>query len=262
MTSEYPASRNEKTASEEQTMTERTIPCLPLISVDETLAFYAWLGFEVVHRQASPHVYLALRRGGFQLHFFGLAGLKPEAAYSTCLVIVPEVEPLHAAFASGLRKGLGRLPLAGFPRISRMKPGQSRFTVVDPAGNSVIYIRRDAPDDYDEGGAKPAPGRPLLRALAAAARLRDFRNDDRMAARVLDIALRKHPTEPAVDRARVLAARAEIAIAAGDSVHAAQLQADLAAVVLDDSERNEARRELEALATIQPVATGGKTDAP
>jgi GAF domain-containing protein len=58
-----------------------------------------------------------------------------------------------------------------------------------------------------------------------------------MAARVLDSALRKHPNAPAVDRARALAARAEIAIATSDAVHAAQLQAELAALVLSDGER-------------------------
>lgn len=150
-------------------MKERAIPCLPLISLQETIAFYGVLGFEVSYQQNSPNTYLALDRGGLALHFFQVRGLKPEAAYSTCLVIVAEVERLHASFASSLRRALGKLPSCGFPRISRMKPGQSRFTVVDPAGNSVIYIRADAADDYDESQSEEPADRGEARRAPAAA---------------------------------------------------------------------------------------------
>src|SRR6476469_8939826 len=111
---------------------ERTIPALPCVSLGETFAFYRLLGFEVTYQQASPNPYGVVRRGGCELHFFGMKGLKPSAGYSTCLVIVAHVESLHATYAEGLRVGYGRLPVAGFTRITRMRKGQSRFTVVDP----------------------------------------------------------------------------------------------------------------------------------
>jgi len=75
--------------------TETTIPLLPCVSLDETLDFYRALGFEMTYQQARPNPYAVVRRGGFELHFFGLKGLEPASAYSTCLVAVPEVEPLH-----------------------------------------------------------------------------------------------------------------------------------------------------------------------
>jgi len=213
-----------------------TIPVLPCASMPETLEFYRALGFEVTHEQTHPNVYAATHRGDVHLHFFGLPRLKPSESYGTCLVIVPEVERLHETFAAALRAKYGKVPLAGVPRITRMKQGQSRFTVVDVAGNSIIYIREDAPDDYDEGASDNQSQTRLGRALRAAARLRDFKNDDRAAARVLDAALRKEKGAP-FERARVLAARAEIAIATGDAARAQAARAEIAALPLGPDER-------------------------
>jgi hypothetical protein len=224
-----------------------TIPVLPCISLTETVAFYGALGYQVTHQQTSPNVYLATRRGDVHLHFMGMAKLDPASAYSTCLVIVPEVEALHATFAAALRGLLGRLPVSGRPRISRMKKGQSRFTVVDAAGNSVVYIRQDAPDDYDEG-RRPAESRSRLgRALATAARLRDFRNDDAMAARVLATALRHDDAGTPLERGRALAMRAEIAAAQDDGAEVAACRAQIAGLALTVDERAQVDRELAAV---------------
>lgn len=109
--------------------------------------------------------------------------LKPEENFTTCLVMVGEVEQLHATFAERLRAALGPVPGRGFPRISRMRPGQTRFTLTDVAGNSVIYIKRGEEDEATaEEQQAPRPD-PLAAALALAARLRDFKNDDAAAAR-------------------------------------------------------------------------------
>ncbi len=220
-----------------------TIPVLPCISLPETVAFYGILGFEVTHQQTTPNVYAAMRRGEVNLHFMGIKGLDPAKAYSTCLVIVPEVEGLHQTFADDLRQAYGKVPVSGLPRISRMKKGQSRFTVVDVAGNSVIFIRRDAPGDYDDAAAEPPTTR-LGHALRTAARLRDFKNDDRAAARVLDVALaKKDPTTP-LERARALATRAEIALAQENHPRAQALRAELDDLELSDDERAQLRPDL------------------
>jgi hypothetical protein len=227
-----------------------TIPVLPCVSLPETLAFYRTLGFEVTHQQATPNVYGAIRRGEVNLHFMGIKGLDPAKAYSVCLVMVPEVERLHRTFATGLRQAYGKLPLSGLPRISRMKKGQSRFTVVDVAGNSVIFIRQDAPDDYDEGSGPP-PDTRLGKAMRAAARLRDFKNDDHAAARILDVALRKPEPAAPLERARALAARAEIAIAQGDEARARSARAEIAELPLSKAERAQIELELEALDALE-----------
>ncbi|WP_234023518.1 hypothetical protein [Sorangium cellulosum] len=233
-----------------------TIPVLPCASMPETLAFYRALGFEVTHEQTSPNVYAATRRGDVHLHFMGLKWLNPETSYSTCLVLVPEVERLHETFAEGLRQAYGKVPIAGLPRISRMKKGQSRFTVVDVAGNSVIFIRQGEPDDHDEGDPGSRSETRLGRALRAAARLRDFKNDDAAAAKVLDVALARDEPAAPIERARALAARAELAIVLGDPARARSLRAELDEVPLSGEERAQIQRDLDAIDALTPPDEG------
>ncbi|WP_437805906.1 hypothetical protein [Sorangium sp. So ce1078] len=228
-----------------------TIPVLPCVSMRDTLAFYGALGFEVTHQQTTPNVYAATRRGDVHLHFMGLKKLDPRESYSTCLVLVTDVERLHGTFAEGLRQAYGKVPIAGFPRISRMKKGQSRFTVVDVAGNSVIFIKRGAPDDYDEGAAGSRSDSRLGRALRAAARLRDFKNDDAAAAKVLDAALARKEADAPLERARVLAARLEIAVALGEEARARTLRAELDEAPLSEEERAQIKLQLDAVDALE-----------
>ncbi|WP_437283975.1 hypothetical protein [Sorangium sp. So ce406] len=228
-----------------------TIPVLPCVSLPETLAFYGALGFEVTHQQTAPNVYAATRRGDIHLHFMGIKKLDPRQAYTTCLVLVPEVEPLHETFAEGLRKAYGKLPVAGLPRISRMKKGQSRFTVVDVAGNSVIFIKQGAPDDYDEGAAGSRSDSHLGKALRAAARLRDFRNDDAAAAKVLDVALAREAPAAPLERARALAARLELAVVLGEAERARALRAAIGEAPLSDEERAQIQPALDAVDALE-----------
>ncbi|AKU93627.1 hypothetical protein AKJ09_00291 [Labilithrix luteola] len=222
-----------------------TIPVLPCIDLDETLAFYRLLGFVVTHQQTRPNVYAALHREGAHLHFAGVKGIDPKKAFSTCLMIVPEVEELHALFADALRGAYGKIPVAGVPRISRMRKGQSRFTVVDPSGNSVIVIRRDGEaKDATKPSSKPLSR--LGRALEQAILLRDFKNDDVGAAKVLDVALSKSEPCAPIERARALAARTELALAAGDRALARSLRNELSRLELTRAERAAISEELSA----------------
>lgn len=225
-----------------------TIPLLPCVTVEETIAFYALLGFEVVYEQARPNPYAALRRGDANLHFFGLKGLDPKQAFSTCLVVMPEVEVLHATFAEALRGAYGKVPVVGIPRISRMKKGQSRFTIVDPAGNSIIVVRRD--EAKDSTTLSSTPRSRLGRALEQAAILRDFKNDDVAAAKVLDIALAKSEPSSPLERARALAARAELAVALQDQERATKLRDELSALPLSATERAKFDEALDAAAPV------------
>ncbi|MET0391072.1 MAG: hypothetical protein ABW321_34185 [Polyangiales bacterium] len=217
-----------------------TIPILMCVSLPDTLAFYRGLGFTVTHEQTRPNVYAALQWGQLHLHFAGLAKLTPEQVYSQCLIIVPEVAALHAQLASRLREVYGKLPLKGIPRISRLRPRASRFNLVDVAGNTLTFIQRgarDDHDDYDDSVYEPTADTPLGKALHTARRLRDFRNDDRAAARVLDVALAKPAQGRPIDRARVLAARVELALVLGDPRRAQAARAELEALVLTPEER-------------------------
>lgn len=228
---------------------ERTIPVLPCASLPTTLAFYRLLGFDVTHEQTRPNPYAATRRGDLHLHFMGIKGLDPAAAFSTCLLLVPEVEHLHETFAGALRQQYGKLPLAGLPRITRMKPGQSRFTVVDVAGNSLIFIKHDAPEEDGDAAVKSETR--LGRARRLAARLRDFKNDDAAAARVLDTALSHPESGAALERAQTLAARIELAIALDDPARARTLRAEVDALPLSAAERAQIQPELDRASALE-----------
>jgi hypothetical protein len=226
---------------------ERVIPVLPCVSLGETLDFYRALGFEVTYEQESPYVYGTVRWGAADLHFYG--GFKrfdPAKAQSTCLIMVDDVEGPHRAFVDNLKRSLGRLPTAGLPRITRLRKGQTRFAVFDPAGNSVVFIARDEPDmSWDD---EPEEGRSrLAQALDTAVWLRDLRGfDDVAAARVLDAALRRNDPASAIERARALAARLELAVALGETERARELRAELEQVPLSPDERTRFKDELRA----------------
>lgn len=190
----------------------------------------------MTYQQKTPNPYATVQRGDLHLHFMGIKGWKASDNYTTCLVIVPEVEGLHAGYAQDLRASLRRLPVAGWPRITRMKPGQSRFTLVDPDGNSLIHVRQDAPDDRDEALQPVESDTRFGKALRTVARVRDFKNDDAMAAKLIDVTLAKEAGDP-FERARLLAARVEIATALGDLARAQAARADIAALPLDPGQR-------------------------
>ncbi len=188
---------------------EHIIPIFKCKLLEPTLTFYQTLGFEVTYQQDKPYIYAAVVRGETHLHF----AKRAEAGF--CLINVPDVTVYHQAFAAGLRTGYGIIPTAGNPRITRLREGQTRFYLYDPSGNMVLYVNVDEPDpDYDRFDNDLSP---LEKALDMAAFLRDTYVDDQGAAKHIDKALAKHPSAPALDRARLLAARAEIAVALDDN---------------------------------------------
>lgn len=209
---------------------ESMVPLLPCASIDEIHDFCVALGFEVTYRQTRPNPYLAVRRGGIDLHYFGIEGFRPEDSYGSCLVVTDDTTALYDAWAAGLRARYGRLPLSGFPRITRPRrranaDGLSGFSLVDPAGNWIRVTRRPAdpsaaPAEGEAGAAstagtavegegravatatssgtdedRPAEGAPgesrLLRAVADAVVQADSRGDVEQGAKILDGALRR-----------------------------------------------------------------------
>jgi catechol 2,3-dioxygenase-like lactoylglutathione lyase family enzyme len=212
-------------------VTERTIPILPCRSIDATLAFYEALGFGVTYRQERPNTYAVVQRRGIELQFFVLPGLDPAANYSSCYVLVSDVDALYAAFCDGARAAFGRLPSRGVPRIGALRDmsyGVRQFIVVDPAGN---HIRIGQPIKVRPPATREAAGR-LERALEAAITLADSKQDDATAARVLASAFgARGDTPPAVVlRARVL--QADLAYRLGDRAAAIAHLAEARAVDL------------------------------
>jgi hypothetical protein len=215
-----------------------TIPALPCESMDDMLVFWQAIGFQVTYRQKAPNAYAVVRyEDEYELHFFGMKGFKPEDNFSTCLIIVPEVEELHALFVQRLRNHLGKIPSKGFPRISRMKPKQTRFTLTDVSGNSIIYIKQGKEDETVSEAYKQAGQTPLLKSLNTAIRLRDFHNDDAAAAKVLDSALARKQEGTQLELARVLAARIELAMVLDQPDLARNLNLQFKSLELSEDDR-------------------------
>ncbi|MBO3747970.1 glyoxalase [Streptosporangiaceae bacterium NEAU-GS5] len=229
---------------------ETTVPLMPCASMEETLAFYEALGFEATYKQRKPYVYLALRWSGFHLHF-GPApkGLDPARAESgACLVMVDAVAPYHAAFVAAMRRVHGKVLGSGVPRISRYRPGASRFTLIDPSGNSIIFIQRDEPADVEYGGSTTLTG--LARALDNARILREFKADDLQAFRALKSAVRRHGADaPVIERAIALCHLIDLATVLGEPTD--PWASDLRGLELTSSDRQRIESELGHLTGLQ-----------
>lgn len=227
-----------------------TIPLLPCIDADATVAFYESLGFTVADRQTRPYLYLALTLDDIEVHFRGASSALDPSEENTggFLALVDDVTPFHTRFVDAARARSGRLPVTGLPRMTRLRPGQTRFCVYDPSGNCIIFINRDEPD-VEYGGSSRLCG--LAKAHDNVRIFRDFKNDDALAARALDVALdRYRGTAPRLELARALADRAELAVALDDQVRADACRGELAAMALTPGEEDLLAPELTALQRI------------
>src|SRR5687768_1569229 len=99
---------------------EITVPMLPCCSIDDQLAFYVAMGFEITYTQ-RPNTYACVKYEDIQLPFFSMKGYdEPKNSYSSCFILVDDLAALHKVFSDGLRAELGKVPAAGIPRISKL----------------------------------------------------------------------------------------------------------------------------------------------
>lgn len=222
---------------------ERMIPLLPCRSIDDQIAFYESLGFEVTYRQKVPNVYASVQRGAIELHFFVMKGYDPAASYSTCYVMVTAIDALYAAFRDGLKRSLGRIPTRGIPRIGVLRDmsyGVRQFLLTDPGGNIIRIGQPLESVEADTGG----PRSRLEKALDAATLLMDSKGDPETAARVLDGALSVTTDAPAALLVRAQILRADAALGMGDDALAAATLDAAAGLPLSGPERAALRDEL------------------
>jgi hypothetical protein len=161
--------------------------------------------------------------------------------------MVTNAAQVYHEFAQSLRLHLGKIPNSGLPRISRMKPGQSRFTATDPSGNSVIFITLDEKDDeiYNEPDKSGLTA--LQKSVALAIRLRDFKNDNAAAVKVLDKALKHTGQEKKIDIAQALWIRAELANEMEESLHENDYYTELKKIFLTKEEIDSLRKKLNTI---------------
>ncbi|MGW5453698.1 VOC family protein [Nocardia sp. NPDC003979] len=218
-------------------MSDAAVPMLWSGDLGATLAFYRTLGWTVTHEQTRPYAYGVVEGHGTALHFSPApSGVELPLEHVAALLLVDDVADRHAKFTAALRAEYGKIPVKGCPRITRFRPGQSRFTLVDPVGNTVLVIQRDEPESLEYGGSRDLDGLPKV--LDNARIFRDFKNDDRAATRALETGLRRFgASAAATDIARAYAALAELAVAAGDSERLAHWKSALNALSLTAEER-------------------------
>ncbi|MFC0863998.1 bleomycin resistance protein [Sphaerimonospora cavernae] len=228
--------------------TETVIPGLPCRHLDDVLPFYTALGFEVTYRQERPNPYAAVRRGGIELHFFGVPQFDPADSMGSVVVLVPDTQALYDAFAAGLRAAFGKIPVSGIPRMTRPRRRQGTpggFTVVDPGGNWLRISRsadtRDGPD--------PSEGR-LARVMAAAARQADAHGDEAAGIRVLETGLARHADAPPAQRLPALVYLAELRLRTGDRDAAAALLTEVGAMELTADDRHALAADLATAAEV------------
>ncbi|MEU8897430.1 glyoxalase [Nocardia sp. NPDC048505] len=233
-------------------MPDTPVPVLWSAQAEETLDFYKTLGYTVVSAQTRPYVYLALEAHDCPLHFSSWPpGLTSPFEAVGCLVMVDDVAERHRDFTARLRAHYGRIPAKGCPRITRFRPGQSRFSLVDPHGNTLLFIQRDEPEHAVEYGGS-ADLQNLAKVLDNARVLRDFKTDDQAAARVLEVGLRRFAVESEpVERGRALAMLAELAVAAADPDRAARYRAEIRVLDLGPADRAAVAAELQAGADLE-----------
>ncbi|CAM4296650.1 glyoxalase [Nocardia ninae] len=233
-------------------MGDTAVPVMWGGNLAETLAFYQALGYKVTYEQTKPYAFGAVERNGYDLNFYCDAKDTRSAEdieAAGCLVMVDEVAPLHKQFSAALREHLGRIPIKGIPHISRFRPGQTRFSVTDPSGNSVTYIQRDEPD-FEYGGSRELQG--LQRVLDNARILRFSKEDDEAARKTLESGLRRFAaTASVLDKAHAMAELTELAVAMGNPERAAELRSEIAGLELSDEERAEIAEHLQIAADLE-----------
>ena len=190
---------------------ERTYPCLPCRELDESISFYKSLGFKQTCRQLRPNPYAVVAREELQIHLFGMEGFNPAESFGSVIVLVPDPESLYHAFAEGLRKAFGKLPIVGIPRIlrHRKKYGTvSRFSIVDPGGNWLRVSKLNETEEEDS----PEKEEGLTQIILVAARLGDAHGNEALALKTLESGLTRFTNAPAIDRVRAYLYRAELAV--------------------------------------------------
>lgn len=115
-------------------MIEATVPALPSINLEDTVAFYERLGFQVARRYDD---YVVVARDGCELHFYIFPDIDPLANYTGCYIRVDDPDALHAEFT---RAGINRLG-----QLIDQRWGMREFTVVDPNGSLLRFGLRVSP---------------------------------------------------------------------------------------------------------------------
>lgn len=111
------------------------MPILPSRDLDETVGFYAALGFENRGAPAEEWGYVILGRGGLEIHFYQADDIDPLTTDACCYAFVDDARTLCEQWS--------RIVVPDMATGSRVVPvtdtdyGMSEFAVVDLSGNLI-----------------------------------------------------------------------------------------------------------------------------
>lgn len=214
-----------------------TIPVLPCESILDTLAFWEMLGYKITYKQTKPYQYGVVVRNGYALHFGRVKGMDVSNNTSGCLVMVKDIEVVYADLTEKMKAKMGRVPNSGLPRISRMKPGTTRFTLTDVSGNSIIFINYGEEDLETWRKMEDKNQTPLQRSIAFAINFRDYKDDVNAAVATLDSALRKTENEDMKDIAEALIIRLDLGIFLNDAIRTQECSMLLSQLALTEEQK-------------------------
>lgn len=218
-------------------MAEKILPILPCPSIEELVAFYEALGFEVGYLQTRPYPFASLTYGeDIVLQFFVHKSVVPAESMSSCYITTDRVDALYAAFRTGLKQAYGRIPTRGIPRIGQLKEtsyGMRQFLLTDPGGN-CLRIGQPNGESFE---IAPAPKEPFARALHHGWLLGVSKGDAAQGAKILDHALSKETPAGPAEHYRALVLRSDLALQLDDPATARRLLAEAAGLELSSAER-------------------------
>jgi len=106
--------------------TSSAVPILPSPDLDRSLAFYAYLGFEVLGRTED---YLRVALDGAEVHFYLEPDLEPVVNGAGCYLRFADPGALLAGWSAD---GVACLEMPGTAAY-----GRTLFAIVDPGGNTL-----------------------------------------------------------------------------------------------------------------------------
>jgi hypothetical protein len=206
------------------------IPLLPCTTINETENFYKALGAVVTYKQKIPNNYIGFRLNDLEIHFFALKQLAPANNYSTCYLMVTEIDRFYETCRAGLKSLYNKVPLKGYPRLNPLKDmpayGVRQFIIVDPSGNYIRVGQAIQKKDsliFTENNTAAVTGTPLAKVYELGSRLADAHGDFETAARELDKALAAPDAGDKLNLLKVLILRADIALRLQDTSRFSEL---------------------------------------
>ena len=215
---------------------ERMYPILPCRELDEAIAFYEALGFARTYRQLRPNPYAVVARGDMQVHLFGMPDFDPEQSYGSVMrgrARPGRPLPLVRGRVAARPTASCRWPAS--PASSARGSGSARST--GSASWTWAGTGCGSPRRARRRRRRTGPRRGWRRSSKSPRGSGTRTATTPQALKTLESGLSRYPEAPALDRARALLFRAELAVRVGNRPLAQSSLAEAQGLPLAGDER-------------------------